>query len=155
MAELADAELGVGSVASRLLLRRGSGRRRISRALVRHLAEDAELVPIFTDDDHLPVAVGDAHDPIPLAVRRALLARDQGCRAPGCATPAGWCDAHHVIPRERGGPTQIHNLVLLCRAHHTALARHGWAMRLDADGTLHTTIGRRTYVTRSRLRPPP
>jgi hypothetical protein len=155
LAELMDADLGVGSVASRLLVRRGSGRRRITRALSRHLSEDAEIVPIFTDADHMPVAVGDAHDPIPIAVRRALLARDQGCRAPGCSTPPGWCDVHHVVPREQGGATVIENLALLCRPHHTALARHGWVMRLDGDGTLHTTIGRRTYVTRSRLRPPP
>ncbi len=153
------AGLGVASavtpVVSRLLLRTATGRRRTSRVLTRRLAEDATIIPVFTDDAGVPVAVGDSHSPITEAMRRAVTARDQGCRIPGCDVPAAHTDLHHVIPRHRGGPTQVANLVAVCRRHHTQLTRHRWSMRLDPDGTLHTRIGRRTYTTTPRLRPPP
>ena len=28
------------------------------------------------------------------------------------------CDAHHLIARADAGPTELDNLVLLCRRHH-------------------------------------
>ncbi|MGI9017359.1 MAG: DUF222 domain-containing protein [Euzebya sp.] len=150
-----DADGGVGSVVSRLLLRRGSGRMRVSRALVRSIADDAELIGLFTDDADMPVAIGDAYTPISHALRRAVTARDQGCRAPGCNAPAAHCDVHHVIPREDGGPTDITNTALICRPDHTPLTRGRWRMTMDPDGTLYTTIGRHTYTTRPRLNAPP
>ncbi|MGI9015862.1 MAG: DUF222 domain-containing protein [Euzebya sp.] len=150
-----DADGGVGSVVSRLLLRRGSGRLRVSRALVRSIADDGELIGLFTDDADMPVAIGDSYTPIPPALRRAVTARDQGCRAPGCSAPAAHCDVHHVIPREQGGPTDITNTALICRPDHTPLTRGRWRMTMDPDGTLYTTIGRTTYTTRPRLNAPP
>jgi hypothetical protein len=129
-----DGDSGVGSVVSRLLLRRGSGRQRITRALVRSLTDDAEIVPIFTDNKGMPpldgsrlrtpldrnggvsaaqqiiVAIGDAYSPISPALRRAVIARNQGCRAPGCTAPALHCDVHHVVAREDDGPTELANL---------------------------------------------
>ncbi|CAN5165299.1 hypothetical protein BH23ACT9_BH23ACT9_36950 [soil metagenome] len=156
-----DVDLGVSSITSRLLLRRGSGRRRITRALTRTLADDTDIIALFTDNDGIPIAIGDRYSPITAAMRHAVIARDQGCRAPGCTAPAEHCDIHHVIPRERGGLTEVANLVLHCRPCHTAVRRHHWTQRLDPDGTLHTRIGRRTYITRPRLdwlpdlRPPP
>jgi hypothetical protein len=50
--------------------------------------------------------------------RRALNARDGGCRAPGCTRPPRYTDAHHVLPWQHGGPTDLTNAVLLCRHHH-------------------------------------
>ncbi|MGI9018939.1 MAG: DUF222 domain-containing protein [Euzebya sp.] len=150
-----DADGGVGSIVSRLLLRRGSGQMRISRALVRSIADDADLIPVFTDDADMPVAIGDSYSPITPALRRAVIARDQGCRAPGCSAPAAHCDVHHVIPREDGGPTEITNTALICRGDHTQVTRGRWRMRMDPDGTLYTTIGRHTYTTRPGLNAPP
>jgi hypothetical protein len=49
--------------------------------------------------------------------RRVLNVRDRGCVVPGCKRKARWCDAHHVVPWPTG-PTNINNLVLLCRRHH-------------------------------------
>ena len=52
---------------------------------------------------------------------RALIARDRGCAVRGCDRPASWCTPHHVIPWQRGGPTDLSNLLLLCEGHHHAL----------------------------------
>ena len=44
-----------------------------------------------------------------------------------CDRPASWCDAHHIIPYEIGGRTDLINLVLLCRKHHRKLhAKRPW-----------------------------
>ncbi|HUG83981.1 MAG TPA: HNH endonuclease signature motif containing protein, partial [Euzebya sp.] len=152
LSDLVDSDgTALGSVTARLLLRRGNGRRRISRALTRAIADDAELVAIFADDDGIPAAIGDCYAPITDAMRRAVAARDQGCRAPGCSTPIEHCDVHHVIPREEHGPTEVLNLVAMCRPCHTRITLRRWRMDLHPDGTLRTRIGRHTYVTRPRL----
>jgi hypothetical protein len=52
------------------------------------------------------------------AQRRALTARDRGCAFPGCDRSHHACDAHHIIWWEHHGPTDLDNLVLLCRFHH-------------------------------------
>ena len=57
-------------------------------------------------------------DSITPAQRHALAARDLGCTTRGCTRPPALCDAHHLHHRADGGPTTMHNLVLLCRRHH-------------------------------------
>jgi hypothetical protein len=153
--DLDDLDGLLGSVTARLLWRRGTGRRRISRTLTRALVDDADLIALLTDGAGMPLAIGDCYAPITTAMRRAVAARDQGCRAPGCSAPAAHCDVHHVIPREQGGPTALLNMTLMCRPCHTRLRLHRWQMTLEPDGTLKTRIGRRTFTTRARLAPPP
>jgi hypothetical protein len=56
---------------------------------------------------------------------RAVRARDRHCQHPGCRVPAAWCDVHHLVPWEQGGPTDLWNLALLCRRHHVAVHEGG------------------------------
>jgi hypothetical protein len=74
------------------------------------------------------------------AQMRALVLRDQHCRFPGCDRPAHWTEAHHVIPWEKGGPTEPQNLALLCSRHHHVIHKPGWKTKLNADATLHVTM---------------
>jgi hypothetical protein len=46
---------------------------------------------------------------IPVALRRALEARDRWCQFPGCT--ARRCDGHHIRQWAHGGPTRLDNLV--------------------------------------------
>ena len=62
---------------------------------------------------------------IPPALRRALHARDRGCRFPGCEN-LRFLDAHHVQHWAKGGETTADNLVLLCRRHHRLVHEGGW-----------------------------
>jgi hypothetical protein len=89
---------------------------------------DATVVPVLEIDGH-PVHTGARTDTIPRALRRAVAARDRGCRFPGC-TNTRWVDLHHVIWRSRGGPTALWNLITLCRLHHTGVHHRGIVITL-------------------------
>ena len=67
------------------------------------------------------------------ALRRALEARDRGCRFPGCSHER-WLDAHHVVHWADGGETSLENTLLLCGRHHRLLHEGGFAIRADANG---------------------
>ncbi|SFS16744.1 protein of unknown function, partial [Agrococcus baldri] len=66
------------------------------------------------------------------AQRRALAARDKGCRVPGCGMPASWCEAHHINPWDDGGPTDIDWGILVCVYHHHEI--HAGRLRIEAAG---------------------
>jgi hypothetical protein len=68
------------------------------------------------------------------ALRRALDARDRGCRFPGCVRTR-FVDAHHVRHWSRGGETNLENLVLLCRRHHRLVHERGYALGAAGDGS--------------------
>jgi hypothetical protein len=54
--------------------------------------------------------------------------------------PATACQIHHIIPRSRGGPTSLDNLVPACTFHHLiVIHRWGWTLRLNPDGTTTVT----------------
>jgi hypothetical protein len=81
----------------------------------------------------LPLSIGRAARTIPAHLRTALCLRDQGCRFPGCDRPPAWTDGHHIIHWADGGPTELDNLVSLCRRHHRAVHEQGWRIHM-ADG---------------------
>jgi hypothetical protein len=74
-------------------------------------------VIIVENDKGEPLNVGRKTRSIHPALRRALNARDRGCRFPGC-THTRYVDAHHVKHWAHGGETKPSNLVTLCRFHH-------------------------------------
>jgi hypothetical protein len=102
----------------------------------------------------LPLDIGAATEIIPAHVRRAVTTRHPHCAFPGCDQPASVCDIHHLIPRSRGGPTSLPNLVPLCGFHHlTAIHRWGWHLTLHTDGTTTVTSPNRTRTLHSHSPP--
>jgi 5-methylcytosine-specific restriction endonuclease McrA len=97
---------------------------------VRRLTCDASLVRMLENSEGEPLDVGRKTRSIPPAIRRAIRARDAGCRFPGC-THQRYLDAHHVQHWADGGPTQLKNLVSLCRQHHRIISIE----RASYDGT--------------------
>jgi len=101
----------------------------------------------------LPLDVGPATETIPAHLRRAVTVRHPHCAFPGCAQPASVCDIHHIIPRSRGGPTALNNLLTMCGFHHKIVVhRWGWTVTLNPDGT--TTATSRTGHTLHSHSPP-
>lgn len=105
----------------------------ISASLARRLACDAKLIPVVLGGAGEPLDVGRATRTWPLAIRRAIEARDQGCAMPGCDRPAAWCDIHHRTHWADGGTTSLANGVLVCARHHTLVHQDGWRIEL-VDG---------------------
>jgi Domain of unknown function (DUF222)/HNH endonuclease len=81
----------------------------------------ALLPPVLGGAPREPLEVGRATRVVSPAQRTALAVRDGGCVVSGCDRPPAWCEAHHLRHWLRGGPTDLENLVLLCRAHHRAV----------------------------------
>jgi Domain of unknown function (DUF222) len=112
---------------------------RLDPARYAHLLCDPVLHPLLVDQRQVPLALGLAVRLATPGQRRALAVRDGGCVFPGCDRPPGWCDAHHVIPSEQLGPTDLVNLAPLCRYHHGITHRRGWAMEPDPEGGFRWT----------------
>src|SRR5262245_32322885 len=79
-----------------------------------------------------PTDLGRRARVVPPRLRRALEARDGGCRYPGC-TAARRLRAHHVTHWAHGGSTSLPNLVLLCPHHHWLVHEGGYDLRGNAD----------------------
>ncbi|MGZ8766508.1 MAG: DUF222 domain-containing protein, partial [Acidimicrobiia bacterium] len=98
---------------------------------MRKLLCDCSVSRVVTDPSGEPLDVGRARYTVPPPMRRALVARDQGCRFPGCNRPPGWCDAHHLVHWIDGGVTSVNNAALFCDRHHHVLHEPGWKAVLD------------------------
>jgi hypothetical protein len=106
----------------------------VSAETSRRLACDATRVVMRHAGDGEVLDVGRRTRAIPPALRRALQARDRGCRFPGCGRRH--VQGHHLHHWANGGPTRLDNLALLCRLHHQAVHEDGYGVTRDADGTL-------------------
>jgi uncharacterized protein DUF222 len=102
----------------------------------RRIACDCSLTPVFQGAESHQVDAGRTSRVIPPAMRRALAARDKGCRFPGCDRPPAWTDGHHLKHWADGGPTLPWNLALLCGRHHYRVHEQGWRLAWGASGEL-------------------
>lgn len=118
---------------------------------------DPEVWAVVVDHLGIPVDVGHSARIATVAQRRAIAIRDGGCTFPGCDAPIAWCDLHHVTWWHHGGPTDLANLVALCRHHHGVTHRNGWSMRLSDDQIPIWTSpsGQTLYGQRQHRRQPP
>jgi hypothetical protein len=90
--------------------------------------------------DGLPLDVGRTARTEPPGLRRALEARDQGCRWTQCGALAAWATAHHIRPWSQGGATSLNDLALFCHLHHHYFIHIlGWTVTGDPNGTLYFT----------------
>jgi hypothetical protein len=82
---------------------------------------DCFITRMIVDDHGVPLDLGRTQRLVSPAQRRALIERDRHCAYPDCDRGPEWCDAHHIVPWEDLGPTDLDNLALLCRYHHTRM----------------------------------
>jgi hypothetical protein len=106
------------------------GAEQISEAMARRLACDSSLTRIVMKAGSVPVDIGRASRSWTDPQRRALEARDGGCRGPGCDRPASWCDGHHIHWWRHKGRTAVDNGILLCHACHHLVHDDGWTVEL-------------------------
>jgi hypothetical protein len=113
----------------------------------------ALLPPALGGAPTQPLEVGRTTRVIQSAQRTALAVRDGGCVFPGCARPLAWCEAHHLRHWLHGGPTDLANLALLCRAHHRAVHEGGWRLQRHPDGQLTAVPPHRPHRPQRRRHP--
>ena len=111
---------------------------RLAPGTVRRIACDGSLLHITEDTAGNPLNIGRKTRAVSPALRRALQARDAGCRFPGCSHRR-FVDAHHIEHWADGGETSIDNLVLLCRRHHRLVHEGGFGLGKIADGRIRFT----------------
>ncbi|MEJ5998021.1 HNH endonuclease signature motif containing protein [Corynebacterium sp. H130] len=88
-----------------------------------------ELLALGITSKGMSLLHGPEGDPIAAAThsrhatieQKIILAVTEGvCTHPGCDQAAIWCDSHHITAWIQGGHTDLSNLTLLCRHHHTS-----------------------------------
>jgi hypothetical protein len=109
-----------------------------------HLADRLQtamawLPPILGGAPRQPLDVGRASRVITPTQRAALAVRDGGCVFPECQRPLTWCEGHHLLHWLDGGPTDLDNLALLCRAHHRTIHEGGWQLTRGPNGRFTAT----------------
>ncbi|MEO8744320.1 MAG: DUF222 domain-containing protein, partial [Candidatus Dormibacter sp.] len=97
----------------------------VSTVTLERIACDCTMTRVLLADS-VVTDVGRATRTVSAPTRRALQARDRGCRWPGCGRDVGWTNAHHVEFWARGGSTKLTNLLLLCYFHHRLVHEGGW-----------------------------
>src|SRR5450759_169278 len=97
----------------------------ISTRTLERIACDSTISRVLLADS-MVIDVGRATRVVSAPTRRALWARDHGCRWPGCDRKVDWSTPHHIVAWSRGGPTHLSNLVLLCYFHHRLVHEGGW-----------------------------
>ncbi len=123
----------------------------VSAETSRRLACDAAVVEVACDAAGRVVRTGRRTRSVRAGIRRALEIRDQHrCAFPSC-THTRFLDAHHIEHWVDGGATELDNLVLLCRRHHTFVHEVGYRIEQDAQGTKFIAPGKPPIPTRSPL----
>ncbi|MCQ9385312.1 HNH endonuclease [Brevibacterium sp. 50QC2O2] len=95
----------------------------LGEATLGRMTCNSGVIGALVDEFGDVLAVGRTHR---LATRRqriALRVRDVSCQFPGCARTIG-LEVHHIHTWADGGPTDVDNMLQLCRQHHVAVHQH-------------------------------
>ena len=116
----------------------------VPRHILKTLTPDTEVAGMIFDRTGRPLWLGRNQRLANVAQRLAVAVRDGGCFE--CGAPMHQCELHHIQEWRRDrGPTDIDNLVAVCRRHHKWLETDNLIVRRTADG----------YLTRPRAGPAP
>ncbi|MFK4297364.1 hypothetical protein ABH924_002514, partial [Arthrobacter sp. GAS37] len=100
-------------------------------SVIRKIACDADIIPVLLGSDSRVLDIGRTTRVFPPHIRKAIIARDQGCAFPDCTIPAPWCEAHHITYWSNGGTTGTDNGTLLCSHHHHVIHKEHWTITME------------------------
>ncbi|BDZ62042.1 hypothetical protein Lsed01_02002 [Demequina sediminis] len=106
----------------------------LSAASLRHMAVDAELLPLVLNSQSEVLDMGRAQRLFDKRHRIALVERDGGCAF--CHAPPAWCVVHHIRWWSRHlGHTSLDNAIMLCVRCHHRIHDDGWGIDI-IDGVV-------------------
>ena len=103
-------------------------------SVLEELMCNCAVTGLIYDTEGVPLWRGQTRRRATPGQMRALIAKYGGCFH--CGAHPAMCQAHHIKPWYRGGPTDISNLVLVCWSCHQKIHHHKW--------TIHTHNGKHT-----------
>ena len=71
----------------------------------------------------------------------------------GCDASIHHTEAHHCLPWEHHGPTDLCNLCLVCKRHHRLIHHHNWTMHVTEGQVSCTDQHGRTVPTNQPHQP--
>ncbi|MCE2526100.1 MAG: DUF222 domain-containing protein [Actinomycetia bacterium] len=130
---------------------------------VKDLACQGRILPAIFDSRGQVLWAGTSRRVASPTQKMLLIARDRNCV--GCGADPAWCQAHHLVYWQNGGPTDIDNMVLLCSRCHHRVHDQDWEVVQTPSGKYvlrpPSSGGRRSRPVktspgrRGRSRPPP
>jgi hypothetical protein len=108
--------------------------------VIRRMACQAAIVPVVLNGQGVVVDVGRARRLATRAQRQAIFAMHRTCAMPECSVRVAVCVPHHIDYWERGGATDLANLVPLCSRHHHAVHEGGWKLSVSPDRTVTVVL---------------
>ena len=101
--------------------------------VLRTLSPDTEVAGMIFDRAGRPLWLGRNQRLANAAQRLAVAIRDRGCFA--CGAPMHRCELHHIQEWHRDkGPTDVDNLVAVCRRHHKWLETNNLQVQRTTNG---------------------
>jgi hypothetical protein len=107
----------------------------IDRAVLDEYCCDSHLYRLVRNQSNVIINEGRLKRTVTDKQRLSLASRDLGCAVPDCGIPPSWCHAHHIEFFRNGGTTDLDNLVLLCRRHHSQVHNNSWTIKKHPDKT--------------------
>lgn len=101
----------------------------------RRIACDAAVIKIVEDKEGNVIDVGRRMRLPNRALRRALCKRRHHCQFPGCRRTS--LQPHHLWHWTKGGPTNLDNLIGLCKRHHHRVHEGSYRIEIGTDGQTH------------------
>jgi hypothetical protein len=128
---------------------------RLPPPVLEQLSCNAKLTGVVYDRKGKPIWRTESRRTVTEAQWQLLIARWGGCFH--CGANPGICQAHHIEPACRGGPTKLDNLVPACWSCHHRIHHDGWQIHKSSDGhhTLHPPDRVRHGPSRAPDHPPP
>ena len=122
--------------------------------ILQTLSEDTELAGMIYDRQGRVLWLGRNQRLANAGQRLAVAVRDGGCFE--CRAPMHQCELHHMLEWHRdGGPTDVDNLVAVCRRHHKWLETNNLVVQRTPDGyQTYSRAGRRANAESPELLEP-
>ena len=122
----------------------------LSPQAVRRVLCDAAVSRIVMAGDSQVLDVGRTTRTWSEPQRRAVNARDRGCRGPNCTRPIAWTQVHHLQWWRHDGPTSVANGLALCHHCHHLVHDRGWTVTLAQATAAATWTSPAGAVTTTR-----